>query len=88
MVPVGTINLFVGLAGISDPTEVRPGPLHDPYAPGQLLTATLPLSNKAYTEGESALEDDADSAAVASVTRSIVAVSPLGDSITLVSNPN
>jgi hypothetical protein len=24
MVPVGTINLFVGLASVSDPTEVRP----------------------------------------------------------------
>jgi hypothetical protein len=69
MVPVGTINLFVGLAGVSDPVEVRPGQLHDPYAPGKPLTATLPLT---------ALEDDADSAAVASVTRSIVAVSPLG----------
>jgi hypothetical protein len=86
MVPVGTINLFVGLAGVSDPAEVRPGQLHDPYAPGQLLTATLPLSGEAYIEEESALEDDADSAAAASVTGSIIAAS-VADSITPVSNP-
>ena len=87
MVPVGTINLFVGLAGVSDPTEARPGQLRDPYAPGQLLTATHPLSGEVYTEGESALEDDADSAAATSAAGSIVAAS-LGDSITLVSNPS
>lgn len=35
MVPVCTINLFVGLAGVSDPAEVRPSQLHDPYASGR-----------------------------------------------------
>jgi hypothetical protein len=48
MVPVGTINLFVSLAGVSNPVEARSGQIHHPYAPGQLLTATLPLSGKAY----------------------------------------
>jgi hypothetical protein len=50
MVPVDTINLFVGLAGVSNPSEVCPGQQHDPYAPGQLLTATLPLSGEAYVK--------------------------------------
>jgi hypothetical protein len=49
--------------------------------------ATLPLSDEAYIEGKSALEDDADSAAAASAVGSITA-SLLGDSITLVSNPS
>ncbi|KAK1614839.1 hypothetical protein QYE76_020356 [Lolium multiflorum] len=87
MVPVGTINLFVGLAGVSNPTEVRPGQLQDPYAPGQLLTATIPLFDEVQVEDESALEDDADSEAAVSVAGSIVAAS-LGDSITLVSYPS
>jgi hypothetical protein len=94
MVPVGTINLFVGLTGVSDPGETRPSQGHDPFAPGQLLTATLPLTGEVHTEAEQALEDDADSAAAAStaesfatasVAGSIVAAS-LGDSITPVSN--
>ncbi|KAK1694635.1 hypothetical protein QYE76_011332 [Lolium multiflorum] len=96
MVPVGTINLFVGLTGVSDPGEIRPRQAHDPFAPGQLLTATLPLTGEVHTEAEPALEDDADSAtaastaesiATASVAGSIVAAS-LGDSITPVSNPS
>nr|XP_051197077.1 uncharacterized protein LOC127310437 [Lolium perenne] len=87
MVPVGTVNLFVGLASISDPSEARPGPLHDPFALGQLLTATRPLSSSAHAEGESALEDDADSAAAVSVAGSITAAS-MEDSITPVSHPS
>nr|XP_051205521.1 uncharacterized protein LOC127319584 [Lolium perenne] len=96
VVPVGTINLFVGLTGISDPDETRPSQVHDPFAPGQLLTATLPLTGEVQTEAEQALEDDADSAgaastaesiATASVAGSIVAAS-LGDSIVPVSNPS
>jgi hypothetical protein len=86
MVPVGTINLFVGLASVSDPTEAHLGQQRDPYAPGELLTATLLLSGEAHTEGESALEDDADSVAATSVAGSIIAAL-LVDSITLVSNP-
>ncbi|KAK1649498.1 hypothetical protein QYE76_067303 [Lolium multiflorum] len=90
MVPVGTINLFVGLTGVSDPNEPRPGQAHDPFAPGQLLTATLPLTGEIHTEAESALEDDADSAAAASAAGSIATASvagsitaaSLGDSIT------
>jgi hypothetical protein len=62
-----------------------PGQLHDPYALGKLLTATLPLSGEAHTKDESALEDDADSAAVTSVTGCIVAASLVD---TLVSNPS
>ncbi|KAK1663288.1 hypothetical protein QYE76_051447 [Lolium multiflorum] len=96
MVPVGTINLFVGLAGVSDPTERCPGQLPDPVAPGQLLTTTLPLTGEIYVEGESALEDDADSAAMASVAGSTATASvagsitaaSFGDSITPVSNPS
>ncbi|KAK1665967.1 hypothetical protein QYE76_054126 [Lolium multiflorum] len=34
MVPIGSINLFVGLAGVSDPSEPRPSRSHDPFAPG------------------------------------------------------
>jgi hypothetical protein len=34
MVPIGTINLFVGLAGVNDPNEARPSPQRDPFAPG------------------------------------------------------
>ena len=34
MVPIGSINLFVGLAGVSDPAEPRPGRSYDPFAPG------------------------------------------------------
>jgi hypothetical protein len=48
MVPVGTINLFIGFAGATDSTEVRFGQLHEPYASGQLLAATLPLSGETY----------------------------------------
>ncbi|KAK1665954.1 hypothetical protein QYE76_054113 [Lolium multiflorum] len=96
MVPVGTINLFVGLTGVSDPGEIRPSQVHDPFAPGQLLTATLPLTGEVHTEAEPALEDDADSAAAASTAESIAAASvagsivaaSLGDSITPVSNPS
>jgi hypothetical protein len=87
MVPVGTIILFVRLAGVSDPTKARPGQLHDPFAPGQLLTATLPLSDGTHVEDESSLEDDADSAAAVSVAGSIVAAS-LEDSITPVCHPS
>ncbi|KAK1679747.1 hypothetical protein QYE76_040595 [Lolium multiflorum] len=59
MVPIGSINLF-GLAGVSDPSEPRPSRSHDPFAPGQLLTATLPVTGEVYAEAETALEDDAD----------------------------
>ncbi|KAK1664652.1 hypothetical protein QYE76_052811 [Lolium multiflorum] len=94
MVPVGTINLFVGLTGVSDPKS--PQQMHDPFAPGQLLTATLPLTGEVHTEAEPALEDDADSAAAASTAESIATASvagsivaaSLGDSITPVSNPS
>jgi hypothetical protein len=67
MVPVGTLILFVDYAGVTDSAEVYPGQLHEPYAPGQLLTATLPLLGETYVEDELALEDDANSAAAASV---------------------
>ncbi|KAK1633025.1 hypothetical protein QYE76_007340 [Lolium multiflorum] len=75
MVPIGSINLFVGLAGVSDPAEPRPGRSHDPFAPGQLLTATRPVTGEVYAEAETALEDDADSAVVAPTANSIVASS-------------
>ncbi|KAK1649430.1 hypothetical protein QYE76_067235 [Lolium multiflorum] len=75
MVPIGSINLFVGLAGVSDPTEPRPGRSHDPFEPGQLLTATRPVTGEVYAEAESALEDDADSAAVAPTANPIVTAS-------------
>jgi hypothetical protein len=81
------INLFVGLAGVSNPAEVFPSQEHDPYAPGQLLTAPLPLPGEAYLEDKSALEDDAESAAAMSVAGSIVATSVV-DSITPVSYPS
>ncbi|KAK1652091.1 hypothetical protein QYE76_069896 [Lolium multiflorum] len=94
MVPVGTINLFVGLTRVSDPGETRPSLGHDPFVPGQLLTATLRLTGEVHTEAEQALEDDADSAAAASIAESIATASvagsivaaSLGDSITPVSN--
>ncbi|KAK1681323.1 hypothetical protein QYE76_042171 [Lolium multiflorum] len=70
MVPIGSINLFVGLAGVSDPSETRPSRSHDPFAPGQLLTATRPVTGEVYAEAEAALEDDAESAVVAPVTNS------------------
>ena len=75
MVPIGSINLFVGLAGVSDPTEPRPGRSHDPFAPGQLLTATRPVTGEVYAEAESALEDDANSAAVAPIANPIITAS-------------
>jgi hypothetical protein len=56
------------------------------FAPSQLLTTTLPLSGEAYVKDDSALEDDADSAATESAAGSIVAAS-VADSITPVSNP-
>ncbi|KAK1668472.1 hypothetical protein QYE76_056631 [Lolium multiflorum] len=80
MVPIGSINLFVGLAGVSDPAEPRPGRSHDPFAPGQLLTATRPVTGEVYAEAETALEDDADSAVVAPTANSIVA-STAADSV-------
>ncbi|KAK1698321.1 hypothetical protein QYE76_015018 [Lolium multiflorum] len=73
MVPIGSINLFVGLAGVSDPAEPRPGQSHDPFAPGQLLTATRPVTGEVYAETETALEDDAESAVVAPAANSTVA---------------
>ncbi|KAK1693249.1 hypothetical protein QYE76_009946 [Lolium multiflorum] len=73
MVPIGSINLFVGLAGVSDPAEPRPGRSHDPFAPGQLLTATRPVTGEVYAEAETALEDDAESAVVAPTANSTVA---------------
>ena len=48
MVPVGMINLFVGYAGTTDSAKVHPGQQHEPYAPGQLLIATLPISGETY----------------------------------------
>lgn len=79
MVPIGSINLFVGLAGVSDPSEPRPSRSHDPFAPGQLLTATRPVTGEVYAEAETALEDDAESAVVAPTANSTVA-SPTTDS--------
>ncbi|KAK1618264.1 hypothetical protein QYE76_023781 [Lolium multiflorum] len=73
MVPIGSINLFVGLAGVSDPSEPRPSRSHDPFAPGQLLTATRPVTGEVYAEAETALEDDAESAIVAPTANSTVA---------------
>ncbi|KAK1678370.1 hypothetical protein QYE76_039218, partial [Lolium multiflorum] len=73
MVPIGSINLFVGLAGVSDPAEPRPGRSHDPFAPGQLLTATRPVTGEVYAEAETALEDDAESAVVAPTANSTIA---------------
>ncbi|KAK1649768.1 hypothetical protein QYE76_067573 [Lolium multiflorum] len=72
MVPIGSINLFVGLAGVSDPSEPRPSRSHDPFAPGQLLT-TRPVTGEEYVEAETALEDDAESAVVAPIANSTVA---------------
>ncbi|KAK1678366.1 hypothetical protein QYE76_039214 [Lolium multiflorum] len=83
MVPIGSINLFVGLTGVSDPTEPRPGRSHDPFAPGQLLTATRPVTGEVYAEAESALEDGADSAAVAPVADSIVTASAADSIVTI-----
>ncbi|KAK1643055.1 hypothetical protein QYE76_060860 [Lolium multiflorum] len=73
MVPIGSINLFVGLAGVSDPSEPRPSRSHDPFAPGQLLTATRPVTGEVYAEAEAALGDDAESAVVAPTANSTVA---------------
>lgn len=73
MVPIGSINLFVGLAGVSDPSEPRPNRSHDPFAPGQLLTATRPVTGEVYAEAEAALEDDAESAVVAPTANSTIA---------------
>ncbi|KAK1641801.1 hypothetical protein QYE76_059606 [Lolium multiflorum] len=73
MVPIGSINLFVGLAGASDPSEPRPSRSHDPFAPGQLLTATRPVTGEVYAEAETALEDDAESAIVAPTANPTVA---------------
>ncbi|KAK1697063.1 hypothetical protein QYE76_013760 [Lolium multiflorum] len=83
MVPIGSINLFVGLAGVSDPAEPRPGRSHDPFAPGQLLTATRPVTGEVYAEAETALEDDAESAVVAPAANSTVA-STVADSADIV----
>ncbi|KAK1699137.1 hypothetical protein QYE76_015834 [Lolium multiflorum] len=83
MVPIGSINLFVGLAGVSDPAEPRPGQSHDPFAPGQLLTATRPVTGEVYAEAETALEDDAESAVVAPAANSTVA-STVADSADIV----
>ncbi|KAK1602291.1 hypothetical protein QYE76_008140 [Lolium multiflorum] len=94
MVPIGSINLFVGLAGVSDPSEPRPGRSHDPFAPGQLLTATRPVTGEVYAEAESALEDDAESAVVAPTANPIVTVAadsidtiPTADSVSRRSTP-
>ncbi|KAK1681783.1 hypothetical protein QYE76_042631 [Lolium multiflorum] len=83
MVPIGSINLFVGLAGVSDPAEPRPDRAHDPYAPGQPLTATRPVTGEVYVEAETALEDEAESAVAAPTANSIVA-STVADSADVV----
>ncbi|KAK1620613.1 hypothetical protein QYE76_026130 [Lolium multiflorum] len=83
MVPIGSINLFVGLAGVSDPAEPRPGRSHDPFAPGQLLTATRPVTGEVYVEAETALEDEAESAVAAPTANSTVA-STVADSADVV----
>ncbi|KAK1648903.1 hypothetical protein QYE76_066708 [Lolium multiflorum] len=83
MVPIGSINLFVGLASVSDPAEPRPDRAHDPFAPGQLLTATRPVTGEVYVEAETALEDEAESAVAAPTANSTVA-STVADSADVV----
>ncbi|KAK1610995.1 hypothetical protein QYE76_034668 [Lolium multiflorum] len=81
MVPIGSINLF--MACRADPTEPPLRSIARPFAPGQLLTATRPVTGEVYTEAESALEDNADSAAMAPIADSIITASAANSVVTV-----
>ena len=100
MLPVGSINIFVGFTEAYDPIGsaaigISPLPLAPPrdhlvIAGGdstedQIGSTTLPIAGGDSTDDGAALLDDADSATPASVAGSIVVASHV-DSITRVSN--
>src|SRR3954464_9054253 len=98
ILPIGTISLFVGLTDVTtseDSARIRESPPRDRLSESQVRTIHRLASeydsahsnvaeNSAATE-DPALNDDADSAPLASLAGSITAASPAG-SITQVSN--